>query len=386
MSDSTGLSTLRYKVAMAGFPTVVRGRLAPSPTGALHLGNARSFLLAWLSVRSRGGSLVLRMEDLDHPKVKAGSDRAALDDLRWLGLDWDEGPDVGGPYAPYVQTGRVPHYAAALARLQAQGCVYPCVCARRDVESGQSAPHAGEDGLHYGGVCRGRFASYADAQAGLAPGRLPAWRFRVADGTESCFVDEFAGPQHQRVDEATGDFVIARHRDGAGYMLAVVVDDAAMGITEVVRGDDLLPATHRQLLLYRALNLPPPCFQHVPLVVSADGRRLAKRHGDTRLAALRRQGIPPERVVGLLAWWCGWAAWGEELTARDLLPRYDLARLPHAPAVLTDEVKRLLNLDLHDHQTGSATRSAWHTDRFDACFSGRLRRNPVRAVQPSARL
>jgi glutamyl-tRNA synthetase len=321
-----------------------RGRLAPSPTGALHLGNARTFLLAWLSIRSRGGHLVLRMEDLDHPKVKPGTDRAALADLRWLGLDWDEGPDVGGPHAPYVQTRRVADYAAALARLQSHGCVYPCVCSRHDVESGQSAPHAGEDGLRYAGACRGRFASYAEAQSGLASGRLPAWRFHVPEASAVAFVDAFCGPQCQRVDEAVGDFVIARHAAGAGYMLAVVVDDAAMRMTEVVRGDDLLPASHRQLLLYRALDLKPPAFMHVPLVVSADGRRLAKRHGDTRLSTLRRQGIPPERVVGLLAWWCGWAAWGEELTVRDLLSRYDLARLPHAPAVLTADVKRLLGI------------------------------------------
>lgn len=287
---------------------------------------------------------MLRMEDLDHPKVKIGADRAVLEDLRWLGLDWDEGPDVGGPYAPYVQTQRLAQYAAALARLQAQAHVYPCICARRDVEAGQSAPHAGEDGLRYDGVCRNRFASYAEAQAGLAAGRLPAWRFGVAQGTESIFMDDFAGQQRQWVDKMIGDFVIARHPTGAGYMLAVVVDDVAMRITEVVRGDDLLPATHRQLLLYQALNLPPPVFRHVPLVVSSDGRRLAKRHGDTRLAVLRREGITPERVIGLLAWWCGWAAWGEELTVRDLLPRYDLNRLPHTPAVLTEEVKRRFNI------------------------------------------
>lgn len=335
---------LLYKDRMPVSRIRVRGRLAPSPTGALHLGNARTFLLAWLRVRSRGGELVLRMEDLDHPKVKAGTARAALDDLRWLGLDWDEGPDVGGPQAPYVQTERTGLYAAALARLRAAGRVYPCVCARRDVESGQSAPHAGEDGLRYEGTCRGRFSSYADAQQGLTPGRLPAWRFRVPDGTEIAFDDLFAGPQRQRVDAAIGDFVIARHPEGAGYMLAVVVDDAAMGITEVVRGDDLLPATHRQLLLYRALQLAPPCYLHVPLVVSEDGRRLAKRHGDTRIATLRQHGVPAERVIGLLAWWCGWARWGEELSARDVLARFDLSALPHAPVTLTDDVKRLLNI------------------------------------------
>lgn len=322
----------------------VRGRLAPSPTGALHLGNARTFLIAWLHARRQGGRVVLRMEDLDHPKVKPGTALAALDDLRWLGLDWDEGPDVGGPYAPYVQTARRPLYRAALERLRAQGQVYPCICSRRDVEAGQSAPQAGEDGLAYDGACRSRFADYAAAAAALPPGRLPAWRFRVPEGVETAFDDGFAGVQRQRVGETTGDFVIARDPDGAGYMLAVVVDDAAMGITEVVRGDDLLAATHRQLLLYRALALAPPRFLHVPLVVSPDGRRLAKRHGDTRLAAIRAAGVAPGTVVGVLAWWCGWAAWGEDLRPADLLARADLRTLRRGPAVLADAVKERLRV------------------------------------------
>lgn len=326
----------------------VRGRLAPSPTGALHLGNARTFLIAWLSVRSRGGSLLLRMEDLDHPKVKPAAAREALDDLRWLGLDWDEGPDLGGPHAPYAQTARIDRYAAALARLRGLGKVYPCVCSRQDVESGQSAPHASEDGLYYPGVCRGRFASYAEAATALPPGRLPAWRFAVdgvagADSTVA-FEDGFHGWQREDVARAVGDFVIARHPDGAGYMLAVVVDDAAMGVNEVLRGDDLMPATHRQLLLYRALGLTPPRFVHVPLVVSEEGRRLAKRHGDTRIASLRERGVRPSQVVGLLAWWCGWAAWSEERMPKDLLSRFRLADIPREPVVLTDAVKRMLGI------------------------------------------
>ena len=316
--------------------TPVRGRLAPSPTGALHVGNARSFLIAWLSIRSRKGTLLLRMEDLDHPKVKPQSAAQALDDLRWLGLDWDEGPDIGGAFSPYVQSARTDRYAAALAQLQAAGLVYPCVCSRKDVESAQSAPHAGEDGLAYDGVCRGRFATYAGAAATLPPGRLPAWRFRAAAG-ETVFADGFNGVQREKVADATGDFVIARHPQGAGYMLAVVVDDAAMGVTEVLRGDDLLPATHRQLLLYRALGLAPPRFVHVPLVVSTDGRRLAKRHGDTRIASLRQQGMRPSQVVGLLAEWCGWAAPGEEVMPAELLPRFRLDTIPRTPVVLSPD-------------------------------------------------
>lgn len=321
----------------------LRGRLAPSPTGALHLGNARTFMIAWLSVRSRSGTLLLRMEDLDHPKNKPGAADAALADLRWLGLDWDEGPDIGGPYAPYTQTQRRIHYARALETLRARGLAYPCVCSRRDVECGQSAPHT-EDGLFYAGLCRDRFVDYEAARRVLPPDRLPAWRFRVPQGKIVRFEDGFCGLCEQEVSAVSGDFVLARDPDGAGYMLAVVVDDAAMGVTEVVRGDDLLPATPRQLLLYRALDLTPPVFIHVPLVVSEEGRRLAKRHGDTRISALRAAGITPEQVIGLLAWWCGWAAWGERLTLRDLLPRFDLATLRREPAVLTPQVKAAMKI------------------------------------------
>ena len=321
----------------------MRGRLAPSPTGALHLGNARTFMVAWLRARAGGGQLLLRMEDLDHPKNKPGAAVAALADLRWLGFDWDEGPDVGGPHAPYTQTERKSRYAAALATLHAAGLAYPCVCTRRDVEGGLSAPHA-EECLHYPGTCRDRFPDYAAAYAALPPGRLPAWRFRTMPGAVVRFDDIFAGGVAQDVAKASGDFVLARDPQGAGYMLAVVVDDAAMGVTEVVRGDDLLPATPRQLLLYRALGLTPPAFLHVPLVVSEDGRRLAKRHGDTRISALREAGVRAEQIVGLLAWWCGWAAWGERLALRDLLPRFGLATLPREPVVLTPQVKAYLGV------------------------------------------
>ncbi|MDD4017547.1 MAG: tRNA glutamyl-Q(34) synthetase GluQRS [Kiritimatiellae bacterium] len=321
----------------------VRGRLAPSPTGALHLGNARSFVLAWLSVRSRGGTLVMRMEDLDHPKNKAGAAEAALEDLRWLGFDWDEGPDVGGPHMPYTQSERKGLYVRALERLRESGSVYPCVCTRRDVEAGQSAPHEG-DVLFYPGVCRGRFADYAAACGVLPEGRLPAWRFRVEERAAISFDDGFCGRQTQDVSASSGDFVLARDPQGAGYMLAVVVDDAAMGITEVLRGDDLLQATPRQMLLYRALGLAPPAFTHVPLVVSEDGRRLAKRHGDTRISTLRKAGVSPQRVIGLLAWWCGWGERGEELSLRDLLARYDLGSLRREPAVLDDVVRDMMGI------------------------------------------
>lgn len=324
-------------------PQLVCGRLAPSPTGALHLGNARTFMIAWLRVRSQGGRLILRMEDLDHPKNKQGAAAGVLEDLRWLGFDWDEGPDKGGPFAPYTQSERKAFYAQALERLRLKHLAYPCVCSRRDVATGQSAPHI-EDGLYYAGTCRDRYLTYQEAQAQLPMGRLPAWRFRVPPESTVHLIDRFYGEYEQEVASASGDFVLARDPLGAGYMLAVVVDDAAMGVTEVVRGDDLLPTTPRQLMLYDALGLTPPAFLHVPLVVNMEGRRLAKRHGDTRIRALRESGCSQEQVIGLLAWWCGWAAWTERISLRELIPRFDLQRLPREPAQLTPAVIRTYHI------------------------------------------
>lgn len=312
------------------------GRLAPSPTGALHLGNARTFLLAWLSVRSRGGRLLLRIEDLDHPKKKPGAAAGMLEDLRWLGLDWDG--------EPVVQSSRTAVYRAALDRLVAAGRAYPCVCSRRDVEQTQSAPHGRDPHtLAYSGRCRGRFASWEDACAALPDGRLPAWRFRSEPGL-SAFDDLFLG--RRQLDRADiGDFAFARDPDGAGYLLACAVDDAASGVTEVVRGADLVDAAHCQIQLLEALGLPVPAFCHVPLVVAEDGRRLAKRHGDTRLRSLREAGVPAERVVGLLAWWSGLAPFGAELRPADLAADFDLARVPRGPAVLDGRVRALLGVE-----------------------------------------
>lgn len=294
------------------------GRLAPSPTGALHLGNVRTFMIAWLRARSQNGRLLFRMEDLDHPRDKPGAEQAAVDDLHWLGFDWDV----------YVrQSDRKPRYAMALAQLQAHGHVYPCTCSRKDVEAAQSAPHAGEQ-LHYPGTCRDRYATWAEAAAV----RPPCWRFRVPDGTTVRFDDAFAGSYEQDVARVLGDFPICRDAHGAGYTLAVTVDDAEMGVTEVVRGDDLLPATPAQILLYRTLGLTPPAFCHVPLVVGSDGRRLCKRHGDTRVAAYRAAGIAPNVLIGRLAQSCGWGD-GSPISLADLLPHFTLMTIPHAPYV-----------------------------------------------------
>ena len=304
---------------------VYRGRLAPSPTGALHLGNVRTFMIAWLRARSMGGEVVFRMEDLDHPRDKPGAASAAVEDLRWLGFDWDE---------EYVQSERKDLYHAALERLTttlSPSCfptLYPCVCSRRDVEGAQSAPHAGEQ-LFYPGTCRGRFADWRAAQATLA-GRTPCWRFRVPENTVVAFDDVFAGRFEQDVSRTLGDFPVARDEFGAGYTLAVTVDDALMGITEVVRGDDLLAATPAQILLYRALGYEVPAFCHVPLVVGPDGKRLAKRHGDTRIASYRTAGRKPEEILGCLAKTCGWGD-GSPVSLHDLLPAFILSTIPHQP-------------------------------------------------------
>lgn len=297
--------------------TLTVGRLAPSPTGALHLGNARTFLLAWLSARAAHGTLLLRIEDIDGPRVKPETVSRTIDDLRWLGLDWDG--------EPMLQSARPEHYRAAVARLAAAGRVYPCVCSRREIEEAASAPHETGDEPAYPGTCRDRFADLAAARA--ATGRDAALRFRV-DTEAVPFVDGFVGPQRGAI---TGDFVVQKRDGGPAYQLAVVVDDAATGVTEVVRADDLLASTPRQLLLYEALGLRPPRFVHVPLVVGQDGRRLAKRHGDTSLRHLREAGVTAPEAVGWLAWTCGLVARGVVCRPADLLARFAWQALPRGP-------------------------------------------------------
>lgn len=301
-------------------------RLAPSPTGALHLGNARTFLINYLLARQNGWRILLRIEDLDGPRIKKGADQQAIDDLKWLGLDWDDGP--------IYQSTRLPAYQAALQTLLATGHAYPCVCSRSEVHSAASAPHAEDRSPVYPGTCRGRFKSVEDATR--ATGKAPAIRFRVPDETIE-FNDCFAGTKRFDVPRELGDFVIAKADGTAAYQLAVVVDDAEMGVTRVVRGDDLVDSTPRQVLLYRALGLSTgqPHYWHLPLVVGTDGRRLAKRHGDTRLSFYRERGVAPGRVLQLLARWCGMNSTPEPSTAADLLPLFDPSLVPRQPLVFT---------------------------------------------------
>jgi glutamyl-tRNA synthetase len=308
-----------------------RGRFAPSPTGPLHLGNARTALLAWLAARRAGASFVMRVEDLDGPRVKPGLEARILGELRWLGLDWDEGPDVGGARGPYRQSERSSRYAAALAQLRSAGVAYPCFCSRAEIAAASQAPHGpGDEGPRYPGTCRDLPAPEVEERSRR---RAPAWRFRVPEGPVA-FVDGVHRPCSFDVAEGSGDFVVMRADGIAAYQLAVVVDDAAMGIEEVVRGDDLLPSTARQLLLYRALGLAPPRFAHVPLVVGEDGQRLAKRHGALSLGELRERGADPRAVVGLLAALSGLAREGERVSPRELVERFSLEGLPREEAVL----------------------------------------------------
>ena len=300
-------------------------RLAPSPTGALHLGNARTFLVNWLLARKRGWRVLMRVEDLDGPRVKGEAADQMLQELRWLGLQWQE------PIVRQSQRGAA--YQAALDHLTQAGQAYPCVCSRADIAMAASAPHGEDAWAAYPGTCRDRFGSAAEAAG--ASGRPVAWRLRVGEAPVTVH-DEFAGPRQFKLAETCGDFVIFKNDGVAAYQLAVVVDDAAGGVDAIVRGDDLLESAARQSHLRRLLGLSPePKHWHLPLVVGPDGRRLAKRHGDTRLARYRRAGTSRQRLLGLLGHWCGLIDRRRECTMEELLDRFDLARLPRQAITFT---------------------------------------------------
>ena len=272
----------------------------------------------------------MRIEDLDGPRVRPGLEHRILEELRWLGLDWDEGPDVGGPNGPYRQSERSGRYSAALDRLRLAGLVYPCFCSRAEIAQASQAPHASDEGPRYPGTCR----DLPEAERAFrALRRPPAWRFRVPPGPVA-FDDGVHGPCSFDVSETVGDFVVARADGVPSYQLAVALDDAAMEITDVVRGDDLLPSTSRQILLYRVLELPVPRFAHVPLVVGEDGERLAKRHGALSLGELRERGADPAAVVGMLAAMSGLAPPDAQVRPADLVTGFRLDAIPRGAGPL----------------------------------------------------
>src|SRR5262245_26223016 len=286
-----------------------RGRLPPSPTGLLHLGHARTFWTAQRRAVARDGTLILRNDDLDRARCKPEFVAAMFEDLRWFGFEWQEGPDRGGPFAPYNQSERYDRHRAALKQLHDAGFIYPCTCSRKDIQQAATAPHAGDDEVMYPGTCRSKGAKgqvsgvrsesarETPDPSHLTPRTQISWRFRVPDGETIAFTDRNLGPQQFIAGKDFGDFVVWRSDDDLpAYQLASVADDAEMKITEVVRGADLLLSTARQLLLFRALNREPPEFYHCPLLCDDHGIRLAKRHDSLSLRILRAQGRRSEEL------------------------------------------------------------------------------------------
>ncbi len=315
----------------------VRGRFAPTPSGLLHLGNAGTALLAWLQARSENGEIVLRMEDIDVPRCKPEWAECCLRDMRWLGLDWDEGPDTCGACGPYEQSKRGKGYEEAMERLLAEGSLYPCYCSRADLLAAGSAPHGLQaEGPVYPGTCRGLSAAERKERETK---KTPSLRFAMPDNPVS-FADGIAGLQSFEA-RAGGDFVVKRADGIVGYQLAVVVDDAAMGITDVLRGWDLLDSTPRQLMLAEALGVQLPRYAHAPLLLGPDGKRLAKRHGDIAIAVLRESGYWPEGIVGLLGWLYGLIDRPEPMRARELIPDFKLELIPHGSVTLPDHWRQL---------------------------------------------
>jgi glutamyl-tRNA synthetase len=309
----------------------VRGRYAPSPTGELHLGNARTALVAWLAARAAGGRFVMRIEDLDLPRTLPGAETRILEDLRWLGLDWDEGVDEGGPFAPYRQSEREAVFRGALGRLASAGALYACTCSRAQLKGLVSAPHGpGSDGPPYPGTCRDKGIPVNVDDRPPPGGRVPALRFRVSAGTVA-FDDAIAGRFEQNVAREVGDFIVRRADGLYTYQLAVVADDAAMEISQIVRGADLLHSTPRQIALQRALGHPSPEYAHVPLVLGAGGERLAKRDRASAIRALRSEGVAPDHVVGTMARSLGLLDEVRPVWPRELLEGFTFARVTREP-------------------------------------------------------
>lgn len=313
----------------------ITGRFAPSPSGRMHVGNLLSALLAWLSARAAGGRMVLRMEDLDPDRTSRALADQLEDDLRFLGFDWDEGGSAGGPNGPYYQSGRTGLYAEALAQLEKKGLLYPCFCTRAQLHAAE-APHNSDGETIYSGRCRGLAAEQIEAQARL---RAPAVRLRLPDETVR-FVDGHYGPVEQNLARECGDIILRRSDGVFAYQLAVVLDDIAMGVTQVVRGRDLLSSTPRQMYLYRLFGASPPQYIHVPLLLARDGRRLSKREHDLDLGALRARGFSGEEIVGRVAYLAGLLPHPRPARPRDLLPLFSWEKVPKENLVLPEDLFR----------------------------------------------
>lgn len=310
----------------------VRGRFAPSPSGRMHLGNVFSALLSWLSVRSAGGRLVLRIEDLDPDRCREEYAQQLCRDLEWLGLDWDEGYGVGGPHGPYRQSERTEYYAGLFRRLEGRGLVYPCYCTRAE-RLAASAPHRDDGEPIYPGTCR---SLTEDERAARARERKCAWRVMVPDEMWEV-IDGNCGPYRENLLRDCGDFIIRRSDGVYAYQLAVVADDAAMEVSQVVRGRDLLSSAPRQTYLYEKLGFAVPEFYHVPLLLAPDGRRLSKRERDLDMGALREK-YSPEELVGLLAWMAGILPRWEKMSARELAGEFSWDKVSSADVTVPAEI------------------------------------------------
>lgn len=305
---------------MARLPTT---RLAPSPTGALHLGNLRTFLVNWAMARQNGWRIVLRIEDLDGPRVKPGAIDQCMDLLSWVGIDWDEGP--------LVQSNDLDPYILAMRHLASHGLAYPCELTRSEIEASASAPQEGSGETHFPAELRPELIPKPFVDTGTN------WRLAVPDAPVQ-FIDAFAGEHTLNPARSVGDFVVWTKRGQPSYQLAVVIDDARQDITHVVRGDDLLDSAARQIVLYHILGLEPPeHWIHLPLVIGSDGKRLAKRHGETKALTYRHRGVRPERIIGLMGRWCGIGDGVFEMSAVEFRDQFDLARMPREPVVFTEE-------------------------------------------------
>lgn len=350
-----------------------RTRFAPAPTGLLHVGGARTALFSWLVARQSGGAFVLRIEDTDVARLRAGAEDAIVEDLRWLGLEWDEGPDVGGPYAPYRQSERTDRYSAAISRLKDAGAVYPCYCTPEELAAARAQDEAAGRPPRYRGTCRRRSA--AERAALERAGARPAWRFAVEPGRFVVFDDAVHGTMRFSTDDI-GDFVVVRADGTATYDLACVVDDAEMEISVVVRGDDHLANTARQVLLAEALGVSWPRYAHLPLVTGPSGEPLSKSAGGAAIRELRSEGFLPSAVVEYLAS-LGWGV-PQGLDVRspgDLVPLFAIERVSPSPA--THDIARLRAINARHLRRLSADEFAALADCFVPSMPGGLDRGAL---------